>query len=218
MAEPTTERIWSPTPTHQCWAFIIGSALFVLGSVPKLGETLGVDAINICYFVGAWFFTTGGFIQLHLSGPRSTDGPDGRPTLRVDWLTAATQFVGTLAFNVSTTFALTADTVTEIQRRVWTPDAGGSVLFLASGVCAVVGYRGPHRLWAPRVREWWSIMINLAGCIAFGVSAVAAFVTPYGVTVDAVLATSATLVGALCFLVASAIMLGPSRSEVPTTG
>ena len=58
-------------------------------------------------------------------------------------------------------------------------------------------------------------MVNVVGCLAFGVSAVAAHVSRNGVTADQPLATAGTFVGALCFLVAALIVL-PRRSAGPS--
>ncbi|MFW0797455.1 hypothetical protein AAFP30_26865 [Gordonia sp. CPCC 205515] len=186
---------------------MIGSALFALGAAPGFVDWAGVSAANVCFFIGAWFFTAAGTIQLALSG-NATVEVDGRRHFRTEWLSAATQSVGTLLFNVSTSAALHADTITDERRRVWTPDAAGSVAFLVSGVLAVMVLATATRWWwAPRRRDWWATQINLLGCIAFGFSAVGAFVTISGQTVNEVVATIGTFVGAICFLVASAISL-----------
>ncbi len=47
--------------------------------------------------------------------------------------------------------------------------------------------------------------------LAFGVSALGAFVTESGVTEDALLAIVGTFVGALCFLVAALMVLPRNR-------
>ena len=53
-------------------------------------------------------------------------------------------------------------------------------------------------------------MINLAGSVAFGISAVAAFVIPSsGDVLNAELSNLGTFVGALCFLAGAILMLGP---------
>lgn len=89
------------------------------------------------------------------------------------------------------------------RRGVWAPDATGSLAFLISGVLAVllVGW------WSPRSIDWQAGWLNLIGCVAFGVSAVAAFVLKNGATVDEPLANLGTFVGALCFLVAALLIL-----------
>lgn len=104
-----------------------------------------------------------------------------------------------------------AHTIVGERRYVWAPDATGSMAFLVSGVLAVVVVG----TWSPRSVDWRAAWINLAGCVAFGVSALAAFVRKTGVTVDERLANFGTFVGALCFL-AAALMLRP-RSDTAST-
>lgn len=199
--------ILSATLRKQCWGFMIGSALFALGAAPGFVDWAGVSVANVCFFVGAWFFTGAALIELVLSGDVTVTAA-GRRHFRPEWLSAATQFAGTLLFNVSTSAALHAATITDERRRVWAPDAAGSVGFLVSGVLAVlvIGHVG-RWWWAPGNREWWATQINLLGCIAFGYSALGAFVTISGQTVNNTAATIGTFVGALCFLLASALSL-----------
>ncbi|MCX2964509.1 hypothetical protein [Gordonia aquimaris] len=154
------------------------------------------------------FFTGAAFIQLVTSGPVTVAvGYAPGTMVRAQWLAAATQFVGTLLFNVSTGAALAAHSIAEQKHLVWTPNAEGSVAFLISGFFVLIAYSHTDRAWAPRKRDWWSGQINMLGCIAFGVSAVGAYITTNGVTVDAVLANLGTFIGAICFFVASAIVL-----------
>jgi hypothetical protein len=47
----------------------------------------------------------------------------------------------------------------------------------------------------------------MIGCVAFGVSALGAFVTKTGVTEDALRANLGTFIGALCFLAAALLVL-----------
>jgi hypothetical protein len=44
--------------------FVVGSALFVLGSVPAYANAVGATADGITYFVGSIFFTAASFAQL----------------------------------------------------------------------------------------------------------------------------------------------------------
>jgi hypothetical protein len=54
-------------------------------------------------------------------------------------------------------------------------------------------------------------VINLAGCVAFGISAIAGYVVPStGSAIDLAAANAWTSLGALCFLV-GALMLLPAR-------
>ncbi len=202
-----TSWLLSPTLEKQCWGFMIGSALFAVGSAPGFADWAGASVANLCFFVGAWFFTAAALVQLKLSGESVITSPSGDRQFRPEWLSSASQFIGTLLFNVSTAAALHADTITEERRRVWTPDAAGSVAFLVSGILAVIVCAHAVRIWAPRSREWWAIQINLLGCVAFGASAVGAYVTTAGATVNNSVAVGGTFIGAICFLVSAALSL-----------
>ena len=60
------------------------------------------------------------------------------------------------------------------------------------------------------VRHHRSATLNLIGSLAFGVSAIAAYVVPdTDELLNASLATSTTLLGALCFLWAARILVKP---------
>src|SRR6516164_8015377 len=67
---------------------------------------------------------------------------------------------------------------------------------------------GPPRSWS-----WWITLLNLLGSIAFGVSAVAGYISPVtGDLRNAERANLGTFVGAVCFLV-GALLLLPERTE-----
>lgn len=208
----TTDRsrpsIFIPTLTKQCWGFMVGSAFFALGSAPGLSEALGTAGSNLLFFIGAWFFTAAGLIQLFLSGAIAVpvSYAPGR-MVRAEWLTAATQSFGTLMFNVSTTSALYARSVAAQDRFVWSPDAGGSVAFLLSGFLAFVAYTRVAKLWDMGRKAWWSVLVNFIGCVAFGISAVGSFVLPNGDAMNSSFANNGTFIGAICFLLASLIVL-----------
>lgn len=201
-------RFLVPTATKQAWGFMIGSSFFALGSAPGLSSLLGTDGSNLLFFIGAWFFTGAGLIQLFLSGPMSVavSYAPGR-MVRADWLAAATQSFGTILFNVSTTGALYARSTHAQEKFVWNPDAGGSVAFLVSGFLVFVAYSHIAPLWNPGQRGWWSALINLIGCIAFGISAVGAFILSDGNAFNDAWASWGTFIGALCFFMASLIVL-----------
>ena len=81
---------------------------------------------------------------------------------------------------------------------VWLPDAVGSVLFLVSSWLAARALRHERVLARREAR------INLLGSVFFGLSAIGAFVIPdLDEVLNAALATSGTLLGAVCFLVAA---------------
>jgi hypothetical protein len=66
----------------------------------------------------------------------------------------------------------------------------------------------------PRPRAWKIGVINVAGSVAFGISAVAAFVIPStGDVWNAELSNLGTLVGGLCFLTGAILMLSPESTD-----
>jgi hypothetical protein len=185
--------------------------LFAIGTAPGFAMVSGAGATNLLCFVGSWFFTSAALIQLLLSGPSTTRSWQ-TPSKRLEFISAAIQFVGTVRFNVSTAAALWAHRLPIRRRYVWWPDAQGSVAFLISGVLAVVAVTLAVGLVQPKSREWLAAWINMIGCLAFGASAVGAFITARGVTEDAPLANVGTFLGALCFLIAALLLLPKRRS------
>jgi hypothetical protein len=190
------------TLRRQCWLFAIGSMLFAIATVPGLPAVGGAGIANVLCFVGSWFFTTAGWMQLVLAGP----------AMRIGWLSAAAQFAGTILFNISTGAALWAHAVKPERRLVWAPDATGSLAFLISGVLGVVAVTAAVGIVELKSRDWQGEWINMIGCVAFAVSALDAFVSASGVTEDALLANLGTFIGALCFLAAALVVL-PRRPD-----
>lgn len=204
------------------WLFMLGSACFVLGSVPAYVSAVGAWPDAVTYFVGSLFFTSASWAQLVQSqSPAMWEVPRGQQDLSApvvtwawlpkdrNWLAAATQFPGTLFFNISTFAALaTTLTVAEQDRRVWTPDIFGSTLFLVSSTFALLALGGKVFALRPRWLRWWIGWLNMIGSVAFMFSAVASFVLPdTGDLINEPVATAGTLVGALCFLLGAALLL-----------
>jgi hypothetical protein len=187
-----------PDLTRQCWLFAVGSALFAVATAPRFPMLAGAGAVNLLCFIGSWFFTTAGWMQLKLA-PQDD---------RAQWYSAAVQFAGTILFNISTGAALLMQSTGWRRHLVWTPDAVGSLAFLISGVLALAALTvdSEHR---DRLTAW----LNMVGCLAFGASAVGAFVRRTGVTEDALLANLGTFIGALCFLVAALLGLPRFRER-----
>jgi drug/metabolite transporter (DMT)-like permease len=194
--------------------FAIGSLLFALGALPGYSLLVGAHADSVTYALGAVFFTLAAFIQLWLSGrwrPHAWKSADWD-----DWWAAAVQFVGTLCFNVSTIAAL-ADSLStaEANAQVWRPDVYGSICFLISSALAIRATMHRDGLWDPEARPWWSAWLNMAGSVAFGVSAVAAYIVPSsGEVANATAVNVGTFIGALCFLVA-ALLVEPAKPRQP---
>ncbi|MDN5759025.1 MAG: hypothetical protein L0H59_10905 [Tomitella sp.] len=196
-----------PTLRLQSFGFCIGSLFFAVGAVPGLASAMGATTTNIVFFIGSWFFTGAAFVQLILAGPRTIPYKNGRAISAV-WLVASAQFVGTILFNVSTGSAIRTHAAHAEQVNVWAPDAAGSVAFLVSAAFGILGLIRSHELMRLIYRDSLSGWVNMTGCIAFGVSAVAAYVYTDGVTVDTHLANLGTLVGAICFFLAAMFYLG----------
>jgi hypothetical protein len=189
--------------------FAAGSLCFLVAPMPWFLDLVGPQADGAVFFLGSLMFTAAAALQWRGWQPR-----------RADWWSSSLQLLGTLAFNATTLRALgTALDSPSYDRVVWRPDAVGSVLFLASGYLAYTQVSGGALRLPPRTRDGAIAAVNLFGCVAFGVSAVAAFVVPAtGSEADIALANSATAVGALAFLVGALLLLGEGapRSEPAT--
>ncbi|MGP0030039.1 MAG: hypothetical protein ACLPVF_06000 [Acidimicrobiales bacterium] len=200
--------------------FAVGSILFALGAVPGFASAVGVTADSVTFFIGSLFFTSAGFLQYR---EVVDTGPQGPPTGwrrvfiyspdRIDWWATAVQLVGTLFFNVSTANAIRLSLSAEASRHhVWRPDALGSVCFLVASAFAWFEVSHGWVSWQPRSLSWWIPFANLVGSVAFGVSAIAAFVVPAtGELRNVELSNLGTFVGALCFL-GGAVLLLPERT------
>jgi hypothetical protein len=166
--------------------FALGSACFAIGPFPDFVELVGAQADGAVFFAGSIAFTTAAALQCI---PVSAAG--------------AIQLAGTLFFNISTWDALDETLSNSAENRlVWAPDAFGSVCFLVASVIA----------WAP-VRHEPGLsrqiaVLNLAGSVAFGISAVASYIVPdTGDVIDLAAANVTTVIGALCFLAGALLLL-----------
>jgi hypothetical protein len=209
--------------------FIIGSAFFVLGSVPAYLNAVGATADSITYFVGSLFFTAASFAQLvQAQSPAMTavDAESQHKSAPVrfktwlphdrNWLAAITQFPGTLFFNISTAATLAHNaTVKQQDRRVWRPDYYGSTLFLVASVFAILAL-GRFLSFQPRSYAWRIAWLNMIGSILFMASALASYVLPStGELINSQVSIIGTLLGAACFLVGAILMFPAWRYAVP---
>ena len=211
------------------WLFMVGSALFAVGSVPAYANWVGGPLDALTYFVGSIFFTSASYCQLvqaQSPGMLGVDAEQERQPVPVryrgwlphdrGWMAAATQFPGTLFFNVSTAAVLVVNaTAAAEDRHVWRPDFFGSVLFLVSSGYAIAALGGGFFAVRPRSLPWWISWLNMLGSVFFMWSALASFVLPStDAYIDARASVGGTLLGALCFLVAAALVLPAWRREV----
>jgi hypothetical protein len=223
-----------PTPglvDHTWWAprirgwwiailFMVGSALFALGALPGYAGMVGTRTDSVTFFIGSLFFTSAGFLQYRESVDAGAEGrPHGwgkvfvyRPR-QIDWWAGGIQLIGTLYFNVSTGTAMKIDlTAQAAHQHVWRPDAVGSICFLVASGLAWFEVCHGWLAWTPSSLSWWITALNLMGSVAFGVSAVAAFIVPAtGQLWNVELSNLGTFVGALCFLVGAFLLL-PERT------
>jgi hypothetical protein len=213
--------------------FAVGSACFVLGSVPAYVDAVGGTADAITFFVGSLFFTTASFAQLVQAQSPAMTGVDQvqqhvpaavrlRAWLPRDrgWCAAATQFPGTLFFNSSTFAALAHNaTVSEENQQVWRPDMYGSTLFLVASAYGILALGGHVLRIAARSPDWWIAWLNMLGSVLFMASALASYVVPStGDLVDEDVAVAGTLLGAVCFLAGAVLVFPAWRRAVAAAG
>jgi hypothetical protein len=202
-------RSWWAPQSATWWIgvlFAIGSTCFLVGPFPGLVQLVGSEIDALVFFVGSLFFTSAAALQY-------VEGGLFRPR-GLDWWSNAIQLAGTVFFNVSTFDALRRGLdANEYDRLVWTPDTRGSICFLVSGCLAMLAVRRVRR-----TRDWWIALVNLAGCVAFGISAVAAYVVPStGDALDLAAANVFTSLGALCFLIGALLLLAEDPAVSPVS-
>jgi predicted membrane channel-forming protein YqfA (hemolysin III family) len=193
--------------------FAIGSAGFALGAFPYVAARADPTAVGITFFVGSIFFTCAAALQL----AQAVMGGGW-----LDRLATAVQFVGTLFFNWTTLAGLNDALDTQEQiRRVWAPDAAGSICFLVASYIAIVALCG--RPWCRRRGDapWRIAMLNMIGSVFFGISAITSFILPdTGEVLNADATNATTFLGAVCFLAGGLLLmprLGRARA-IPAAG
>ena len=206
--EQARSGVWW-APAYRSWwigvLFAIGSLCFLVGPAPGFVQLVGSDADGIVFFVGSIFFTTAALLEVL----QSRGG--------ADWSATLIQLVGTVFFNISTYEAMQdALSTSETDRLVWAPDALGSICFLVSGLLAYAEVQRGHGFRPQEALEWRIAAINLAGCVLFGIAAIASYVVPdTGSILDLAAANVTTALGALCFLVGALLLLPASAAVRP---
>ncbi|MDO9045030.1 MAG: hypothetical protein Q7U35_06960 [Methanobacteriaceae archaeon] len=204
--------------------FAIGALFFGLGSFPPYHSLVGNFYNCLTFFIGSLFFTSAAFLQ-YLETINSPHQPPGQKfkenfhllslePRRIDWWSSVVQLIGTLFFNMNTLESMHESlSMSQIDHMVWYPDIFGPICFLiASGLVWIeVG----HSLlsWNPHSISWRIAFLNLLGSMAFGLSAISAYVMPAtGLPKNEFLVASGTFIGAVCFFIA-AILLLPERTH-----
>ena len=225
---PAAGSTWWAPRSRGWWIailFAVGSLLFALGAVPGYASAVGTRWDAVTFFIGSLFFTVAGYLTYREAvdaGPRAPAAARQRRFFvfqprRIDWWATAVQLAGTLFFNVSTGNAVRVDlTAKAANQHVWRPDAFGSVCFLVASALAWFEVCHGWTAWRPRLWSWWITLVNLIGSVAFGVSAVAGYISPAtGQLRNAERSNLGTLIGAVCFF-AGALLLLPERTEEVT--
>ena len=224
-----TLLLWRPRSLNWWIAvlFMIGSWHFVSGSILTLAGSSYTYLIDLIFFSGSVFFTAAGYSAYYqsINAPETLDSHGrvsetrnrryfGWQPGRIDFWATFPQFLGTLAFNITTATAFISVQWLGHDILVWTPDFVGSVLFLVSGVAGVFEFCHHFWCWQRKSLTWWIVMINFVGCVAFMISALTAFVRPDPIFDN--LATWAmifTLIGAVCFFVGAYLMWPEMAAE-----
>jgi len=176
--------------------FTLGAACFLVGPLTVYATLVGGHGDGITFLIGSVLFTLGGLTQCWLAARERRSSVVGRATWRTAWV----QSVGTLFFNFMTFQALrVTPSSPHYNLLVWQSNALGSTCFLISG--AIFYLSSPRRGWLPERSNdgWWEPLVNLLGCVLFGVSALAGLVLS-GAMVSAGTANWTTSLGAACFL------------------
>lgn len=225
-------RAPSPSSVRMAAGFGLGSVCFALGSLPLFFGHVPASAVSWTFAVGSVFFTWAAALQYGETAraPEGILDPTHRPgrvaTLlqwrphRVDWWAAFVQLVGTACFNVSTFAATRSDLSLSADRHlVWAPDVYGSICFL---VASWLAYAEVNRGVLPRPDRsvgWWIVGVNLAGSVAFGVSAVAArYVGDSAEPANIELVNLGTFVGAVAFGVGAVLLPVESARDAAPPG
>jgi hypothetical protein len=224
-------RVWWAPERVSWWIgvlFAVGSTCFLIAPFPGFVQLVGSGVDGMVFFVGSVFFTSAAALQC-LETFNADRGPGGRhqrrfrllafEPRRIDWWSSVIQFAGTLLFNRDTFRAMqTGLEQPSYDQLVWRPDALGSACFLISGYLAYVEVCGGLACRPRRGLELRIAAVNLAGCVAFGISAIAAYVVPAtGGVVNLAAANAFTALGALCFLVGAVLLLPESATTASSS-
>ncbi|MEM8729903.1 MAG: hypothetical protein AAGF79_08295 [Pseudomonadota bacterium] len=229
--EATPPPVWH-TKAYNWWnglAFLIGAALFILGSalslIPGAAETFTQSGINSLFFAGSIPFTIAGYMQHFQAANAGGFDAGAAARTRVSligwhpaspgWLSTFCQFVGTVAFNFNTFDALVPPQGVGAQNlAIWLPGMIGSVLFLISAYLAFVETAHAYWTWRASDLAWWIVFINLLGCVFFLAASILYWV-PRGPEPAWVLpvANGALGLGALGFFAGAALMMREARAE-----
>ena len=222
--------LWAPHRASWWIAvlFIVGSTCFLVGPLPAFLNLVGGQADAVVFFVGSLFFTAAAALQW-LETVNADRGPS-RPPPGGGCACSPGSRAGSTGGaagcscwgRCSSTRRPTGRSARRSATRRYNRSSGGRTrrLDLLPGVRVLRlrrGHRGLLRR-PPRSLEGSLVSANLIGCVAFGISALGAFVLPStGDPVAVTVANAGTAIGALAFLVGSVLLLpeGASAGSEP---
>lgn len=205
--------------------FAIGSIHFMIGalaanwpgafpSVLRDGAVLGK-----VFFAGSIFFTLAAWLQWLEALNRDVadafgDSGSGwkwfgwRPR-NLGYLACLIQLLGTILFNFNTADAMIPDLSWLRQDAlIWLPNMIGSICFLFASYLAYMEVSNGFFSFAPRSVSWWITVVNMAGSIAFQLSALESVVGPDGIAPHLLFwSTLWTAIGAFCFLLGAYLLI-----------
>lgn len=210
-------------------SFAVGAAIFAVASVLMFCSLVWPalnNITNVTYFVGSVPFTLAASLQHFQSANMSALPDDTRSKIasarlnligwqprNAGWWSTFSQWLGTIAFNISTFNAIVASNLPALDTlAIWAPNFEGSVLFLVSGYLAFIEVSNKYWSWRPKSLSWQVVAINLLGCIAFMISAISP-TPPQPDTFIWVLTYSNTytLIGAVCFFISALLLIKESE-------
>lgn len=201
--------------------FMIGAFWFAFASFFSLDilPLFSSLSVSIFYFIGSIFFTSAAYLQYlesinfdithlpHLYNKHPIWFWWRLRPYNMGYISSATQFTGTLLFNLSTFVAIFVSLSIEMKNLlVWIPDLLGSILFLTSSVFAYLEIYHDTKMKRFRSITWWIIWINIFGSVFFQISALYSAYSLQSTQMSFVIATVTTFFGALCFFIAALLL------------
>ncbi|WP_243794303.1 hypothetical protein [Saccharopolyspora gloriosae] len=238
---------WSSwwAPDRLAWwiaiGFMLGSALFIAGAwgslVPHVfgGEHQMSLFAESCYCTGAVLYTVSIYGQILESlnsddriGPDRTSHPPERfrwigfEPRRIEFMTPAVVFVGSVVFNYETVVALGATLDLLPRLWLWETSMVGSFLFLASSCMQIAEAGHGYVRFKPRDISWWVGVCFVLGSIGFVVGTVPGLDPPGLPTAaqggGAAIVKIGFLVGGIFFLIGSYLMVPEMFTQLRNQG
>jgi hypothetical protein len=211
--------------TWMGWLFVVGSVCFAVGVPLSMSTAWSPVGGAATLFVGPIFFTSASSIQMGLGWRAGEGGEDATIAEALlsrnpAWTSSWVQWIGTLAFNVTTFWGVVEASGAEAlsSQVIWRPDAVGSILFLVSSAIALMPEVRRHRHGHARDRSWTISALNMLGSVFFGISALGAYVVPAtDELLNARWSNGGTFLGALCFLVGAWLVIPRGRDSAATS-